>query len=54
MYIPAGGDGNVTVVHEDSPDKYTVVDDRVFVGRILMDHGDVAVAAGRDVHQLLD
>jgi DNA-binding beta-propeller fold protein YncE len=26
MYIPAGGDGNVTVVHEDSPDKYTVVE----------------------------
>jgi len=25
MYIPAGRDGNVTVVHEDSPDKYTVV-----------------------------
>jgi DNA-binding beta-propeller fold protein YncE len=25
IYIPAGGDGNVTVVHEDSPDKYTVV-----------------------------
>ncbi len=26
MYIPAGGAGNVTVVHEDSPDKYTVVE----------------------------
>lgn len=25
IYIPAGRDGNVTVVHEDSPDKYTVV-----------------------------
>ena len=25
MYIPAGRDGNVTVVHEDTPDKYTVV-----------------------------
>ena len=25
MYIPAGRDGNVTVVHEDSPDTYTVV-----------------------------
>lgn len=25
MYIPAGRDGNVTVVHEDSPDKYTVI-----------------------------
>jgi hypothetical protein len=25
IYIPAGGDGGVTVVHEDSPDKYTVV-----------------------------
>lgn len=25
MYIPAGRDGNMTVVHEDSPDKYTVV-----------------------------
>ncbi|MEO8909814.1 MAG: YncE family protein [Gemmatimonadaceae bacterium] len=25
MYIPAGQSGNVTVVHEDSPDKYTVV-----------------------------
>jgi hypothetical protein len=25
MYIPAGRDGNITVVHEDSPDKYTVV-----------------------------
>jgi DNA-binding beta-propeller fold protein YncE len=25
MYIPAGRDGNVTVVHQDSPDKYTLV-----------------------------
>lgn len=25
LYIPSGGDGNVTVVHQDSPDKYTVV-----------------------------
>jgi DNA-binding beta-propeller fold protein YncE len=25
IYIPAGRDGNVTVVHEDSPDKYTTV-----------------------------
>jgi DNA-binding beta-propeller fold protein YncE len=25
MYIPAGRDGNVTVVHQDSPDAYTVV-----------------------------
>jgi DNA-binding beta-propeller fold protein YncE len=25
IYIPAGGSGNVTVVHMDSPDKYTVV-----------------------------
>ena len=25
IYIPGGGDGNVTVVHQDSPDKYTVV-----------------------------
>jgi WD40 repeat protein len=25
IYIPAGQDGNVTVVHQDSPDKYTVV-----------------------------
>ncbi|HEY4131042.1 MAG TPA: hypothetical protein VGM50_10515 [Gemmatimonadaceae bacterium] len=25
IYIPAGGSGNVTVVHEDSPNKYTVV-----------------------------
>jgi DNA-binding beta-propeller fold protein YncE len=25
IYIPAGKEGNVTVVHEDSPDKYTVV-----------------------------
>lgn len=25
MYIPAGRDGTVTVVHEDSPDKYRVV-----------------------------
>jgi hypothetical protein len=25
IYIPAGRDGNFTVVHEDSPDKYTVV-----------------------------
>lgn len=25
IYIPAGASGNVTVVHEDSPDKYTVV-----------------------------
>jgi YVTN family beta-propeller protein len=26
IYIPNGGQGNVTVVHQDSPDKYTVVD----------------------------
>ncbi|HEY4133397.1 MAG TPA: hypothetical protein VGM50_22450 [Gemmatimonadaceae bacterium] len=26
MYIPAGGSGNVTVVHEDSPDKYSVIE----------------------------
>jgi DNA-binding beta-propeller fold protein YncE len=25
MYIPAGRSGNITVVHEDAPDKYTVV-----------------------------
>ena len=25
IYIPAGADGNVTVVHEDSPNKYSVV-----------------------------
>ena len=25
IYIPAGGDGTVTVVHQDSPDKYTVI-----------------------------
>ncbi|MDB4878470.1 MAG: hypothetical protein JWM41_4916 [Gemmatimonadetes bacterium] len=25
MYIPGGREGNITVVHEDSPDKYTVV-----------------------------
>ena len=25
MFIPNGGEGNVTVVHQDSPDKYTVV-----------------------------
>jgi DNA-binding beta-propeller fold protein YncE len=25
MYIPNGGEGNVTVVHQDAPDKYTVV-----------------------------
>ena len=25
IYIPAGRDGNVTVIHEDSPDKFTVV-----------------------------
>lgn len=25
IYIPAGEDGNVTVVHEDGPDKYTTV-----------------------------
>jgi DNA-binding beta-propeller fold protein YncE len=25
IYIPAGRDGNVTVVHQDAPDKYTVV-----------------------------
>jgi len=25
MYIPAGRDGTVTVVHQDSADKYTVV-----------------------------
>jgi len=26
MFVPNGGEGNVTVVHQDSPDKYTVVD----------------------------
>ena len=26
VFIPNGGEGNVTVVHQDSPDKYTVVD----------------------------
>src|SRR5712671_3939780 len=26
IYIPNGGEGNVTVVHQDSPGKYTVVD----------------------------
>jgi DNA-binding beta-propeller fold protein YncE len=26
IYIPNGGEGNVTVVHQDSPDTYTVVD----------------------------
>src|SRR5690242_4451903 len=26
IYIPNGGEGNVTVVHQDSPDQYTVVD----------------------------
>jgi len=26
IYIPNGGEGNVTVVHQDSPDKYTVAD----------------------------
>jgi DNA-binding beta-propeller fold protein YncE len=25
IYVPAGRDGNVTVVHQDSPDKYTVI-----------------------------
>lgn len=25
IYIPAGRDGNVTIVHQDGPDKYTVV-----------------------------
>jgi DNA-binding beta-propeller fold protein YncE len=25
VYIPNGAEGNVTVVHQDSPDKYTVV-----------------------------
>ena len=25
IYIPAGRDGNVTIAHQDSPDKYTVV-----------------------------
>jgi DNA-binding beta-propeller fold protein YncE len=26
IFIPNGGEGNVTVVHQDSPDKYTVAD----------------------------
>jgi len=26
MFVPNGGEGNVTVVHQDSPDKYSVVD----------------------------
>jgi hypothetical protein len=25
MYVPNGGEGNVTVVHQDSPDKYSVI-----------------------------
>src|ERR1700687_3990429 len=25
IYLPKGGEGNVTVVHQDSPDKYTTV-----------------------------
>jgi DNA-binding beta-propeller fold protein YncE len=25
LYIPSGAAGNVTIVHEDTPDKYTVV-----------------------------
>ena len=25
IYIPNGGEGNVTVVHQDSPDKYATV-----------------------------
>ena len=25
IYIPNGGQGNVTVVHQDSPDKYSTV-----------------------------
>jgi hypothetical protein len=25
IYIPNGGEGNVTVVHQDSPDNYTTV-----------------------------
>jgi hypothetical protein len=25
LFIPAGGSANVTIVHEDSPDKYSVV-----------------------------
>ena len=25
IYIPAGRDGNVTIVHQDTPDRYTVV-----------------------------
>ena len=32
IYIPNGRDGNVTVVHQDSPDKYTVVDTVATVG----------------------
>ncbi len=26
IFVPNGGEGNVTVVHQDSPDKYTVLD----------------------------
>jgi DNA-binding beta-propeller fold protein YncE len=26
IFIPNGGEGNVTVVHQDSPDRYTIVD----------------------------
>jgi DNA-binding beta-propeller fold protein YncE len=25
VYIPNGGEGNVTVVHQDAPDKYSIV-----------------------------
>ncbi|HEY2378551.1 MAG TPA: hypothetical protein VGH98_21405 [Gemmatimonadaceae bacterium] len=39
IYIPDGRDGNVTVIHEDSPDKYTVVAMVSTIGRRENDLG---------------
>lgn len=44
MYIPAGRDGNVTVVHEDSPDKYTVV------GTVVTQPGAKTIAVDPSTH----
>lgn len=45
IYIPAGRDGNVTVIHEDSPDKYTVV------GTVATQPGAKTIAVD-DVHHV--
>jgi DNA-binding beta-propeller fold protein YncE len=46
MYIPNGGEGNVTVVHQDSPDKYTAV------GTVSTFAGAKTIAADPKTHNV--